>query len=612
MGAKLRKIEIFNFRSIKNISIKVSDLSVFVGTNDAGKSNILRALNLFFNDETNPNEKLIFLIDHNIHNDPNQRAKEIRVRLEIDIPDAYQKTNGEYIIWEKKWRKNGELLDAYDYYGVRETKGPRGGTALERVEISPRSNMHTLLRNINFIYVPAIKDAKYFNSLRAGIYKIIAEVATDKFRISSGDFERSIAEHLEELTSEVSRSLGFESKLALPRDLSHIFESLDFLNESRSISLNERGDGVKTRHIPIILKFMADKVHTLHGRGAQPHTFIWGYEEPENNLELGSCIKLADQILEYLSDGVDQILLTTHSPVFYNLHRQEFENNLNISCHHVFRETEEIGTKEASNPSDLDHYMGTMTLFAPYVAELTDRIRLEQEALHAAQDQQARQCSYLYVEGESDRIILSKAISLFAPEYANKIAIETKSYGGGHTYVVDMLSAWRHIHKHHADRPKAAGLVDGDADGKDAKNQWNKGKDNCISAKCFVLNPPAFAHPIKSSGFLIPIVLETLYPRRIWEDELSRKKLEAFDYYGVLHEDKKRELAESKDVSVDDLIDEDWNIYIKYKFSKDRKVPVANKITMGPNEGVVRQNLLMFEPVVMEIVSYLFGKEKVG
>ena len=607
MGVKLKKIEIFNFRSIKSISIKVSELSVFVGTNDAGKSNILRALNLFFNDETNPNEELAFLIDHNVHNDPNQRAKEIRVRLEIDIPDAYKKTNGEYIVWEKKWRKNGGLIKPYEYYGVRETKGPRGGTALESIEIPPRSNMHTLLRNINFVYVPAIKDTKYFNSLRAGIYKTIAEVATDKFHISSGDFERSIAEHLEGLTSEVTRSLGFESKLALPRDLSHIFESLDFLNESRSISLNERGDGVKTRHIPIILKFMADKVHSLHGRGAQPHTFIWGYEEPENNLELGSSIKLADQILDYLSDGVDQILLTTHSPVFYNLHRQIEESNINISCHHIFRETEEAGTKEISNPADLDHYMGTMTLFAPHVAELTDRIKLEQEALHTAQAQQAEQCSYLYVEGESDKTVFKKAIKLFAPEHADNIIIETKNYGGGHSYVVDMLSAWRHIHKHHTERPKAAGLVDGDTEGKNAKTQWNKGKDNCLSAKCFTLNPPTFTHPIKSAGFDIPIVLETLYPRHIWEDELAKNRLEAFDYFDILHEAKKRELTKSKDISIDDLVDDEWSIYIKYKFPKHRKNPTANKLATEPNEQIARENLKLFEPVIKEIILYLFG-----
>lgn len=64
----------------------------------------------------------------------------------------------------------------------------------------------------------------------------------------------------------------------------HLFGSLDFLSEMQ-ISLNERGDGIKARHIPIILKFIAEKTKTLQARGNPPYTFIWGYEEPENNLE---------------------------------------------------------------------------------------------------------------------------------------------------------------------------------------------------------------------------------------------------------------------------------------------------------------------------------------
>ena len=42
------RIEIKNFRSIRNLSISPAEFSVFVGKNDCGKSNILRALNLFF------------------------------------------------------------------------------------------------------------------------------------------------------------------------------------------------------------------------------------------------------------------------------------------------------------------------------------------------------------------------------------------------------------------------------------------------------------------------------------------------------------------------------------------------------------------------------------
>ncbi|EFB9622617.1 TPA: AAA family ATPase, partial [Escherichia coli] len=56
MPVSIRRIEITNFRSIQKIVIDSARLQIIVGNNDAGKSNILRALNLFFNSQTNPGE----------------------------------------------------------------------------------------------------------------------------------------------------------------------------------------------------------------------------------------------------------------------------------------------------------------------------------------------------------------------------------------------------------------------------------------------------------------------------------------------------------------------------------------------------------------------------
>lgn len=42
-------IKIKNFRSLADVSFNAKALTVFVGCNDEGKSNILRALDLFFN-----------------------------------------------------------------------------------------------------------------------------------------------------------------------------------------------------------------------------------------------------------------------------------------------------------------------------------------------------------------------------------------------------------------------------------------------------------------------------------------------------------------------------------------------------------------------------------
>jgi putative ATP-dependent endonuclease of OLD family len=49
---KIYDISIFNFRGIKILSkLKVGDINSFVGKNDSGKSNILKALDAFFNDK---------------------------------------------------------------------------------------------------------------------------------------------------------------------------------------------------------------------------------------------------------------------------------------------------------------------------------------------------------------------------------------------------------------------------------------------------------------------------------------------------------------------------------------------------------------------------------
>ena len=47
--AIIREIRIKNFRSIVEATIPLDNFNIFVGLNDCGKSNVLKALNLFFN-----------------------------------------------------------------------------------------------------------------------------------------------------------------------------------------------------------------------------------------------------------------------------------------------------------------------------------------------------------------------------------------------------------------------------------------------------------------------------------------------------------------------------------------------------------------------------------
>lgn len=603
MTTSIRQIYIENFRSIRRLTIPLKQLSIFVGKNDAGKSNILRALNVFFNNETNPGKQLIFSEDFNAnYTPPYGKAKEIIVRLEIDIPESYQKTNGDFVIWERRWRANGIAKDVYQ--GVRNVTGKKGAKRRLDLKIPEKSNLHSLLKKIEYRYVPAIKDSQFFDTLRGNIYGIISEVATDTFRTSSSSFEASIANHLEDLTGNIEDALGFQTRLALPRDLSHIFERLDFLSGEKSISLDNRGDGIKARHIPLILKFMDDKKSSIQGHGSMPPTFIWGYEEPENNLEITNCVALADDFWNYANEENAQILLTTHSPVFYNLQEKNKDDAEIVTCNHVYFDGSNDGTRIEITANDLDEKMGTMALFAPKVQMLEKKIRDAETAKHLANELAQQNRRKIFVEGTSDKYILKRAIEVFAKTKAGQIDIETKNFGAGHSYVIDMLQGWRAVQKHHPDRPKAVGILDGDADAKNALSKWNSDQNNIKSCKCFKYPAPKHLYPALHAGYNVPITLETLYSPHIWSDALDEQKLTKRDLEQVLPKAIKDQLYEGT-ISLSDIATEEWGNFVLWDFDFEAKIPTARKIARQ-KDAEFSQAFPELKNLVEEIIRYLF------
>ena len=74
----IKTISIKHFRSITSVNISADKLNIFVGLNDVGKSNILKALNLFFNGETDYNQGFVFEKDFSkLFPEKNKKAKEI-------------------------------------------------------------------------------------------------------------------------------------------------------------------------------------------------------------------------------------------------------------------------------------------------------------------------------------------------------------------------------------------------------------------------------------------------------------------------------------------------------------------------------------------------------
>ncbi len=598
MAATIKSIHIENFRSIRSVDADLTKLSIFVGRNDCGKSNILRALNLFFNEETNPGIEFNFGEDYNFFAPVRtRRAREVVVQVEIGLPESYHDTNGHVIVWTKRWRDDGLWSEEYDYVGQRISRNRRGQEVREEVKIPDKSNVHSLLRKIEFEYVPAIKDAEYFDGLRGRIYGIIAEAAARTFHDSSTAFEQSIGDHLDELTANIKTSLGFATRLALPRDLSHIFERLDFLSGEKSVSLNNRGDGIKARHIPLILRFMADKKAALQRRGGPPISSIWAYEEPENNLEIASAVQLADELYALASLGTAQIILTTHSPAFYDLGQREESVALNF----VTRASDLEGTSTKADATGIDESLGTLAMLAPRISEMVDQIRQQEKAKAEAARLAEELCPLIFVEGESDRLILARALQLFFPAAVGQVRFETKRDGAGHSYVIDMLSGWRSQHKHHPERPKAVGIIDGDAAAE--KNAFNVQPDNIKSAKCFVYPTPAVLRAPLHAGFRIFATLETLYPITVWQDALGRNHLAPRSPQKVYPSSLVDRILLGE-VALKEGLDPAWAIFVTHDVDNDHKIGTAQRLCREGDEAG-RITLQNFEPVLRDALTFL-------
>ena len=323
----INSIRIKYFRSILNTTrgnikyLPTSDLNIIVGSNDAGKSNYLRALNLFFNNETDANK--VF----NFHNDfsyqrQGVRREESRVEIELIIepPKKQNFKNEGNIKWTKIWKDGSTKPEEYFEY-INGFKFTANYT----------SSYYKWLKKIKFKYIPAIKTKEYFDNLLYNLYDVLQK---DTKQLEN-DFNSQVKLKTNEISNQINTRLNIESILQFTGSFRELFNSMKFGSIDGKYMLDQMGDGVKVRHIPIILQNIADE-ELKETRNREPiANTIWGFEEPENNLEFLSAKKLADTFLEYIEnihfenkshakydEGI-QIFITTHSPIFYTISNTE-------------------------------------------------------------------------------------------------------------------------------------------------------------------------------------------------------------------------------------------------------------------------------------------------
>lgn len=496
----IASIKIRNFRSIRFFESDVQELNIFVGPNDEGKSNVLRALDLFFNDGKRRGIDLNWDVDYCAFAPARSRkAPEILIEIEVEPPSGFKLA--ERVRWRRAWRREGLNKDEISLADGRHL--PR------------KTKIETFLRSIRFEYVPAIKSPEYFQDLMTSVHDMLEETVEAEVRSASGSFTKKINENTQPILEGVLDRLGLKSRIELPPNLRDIFSQLEFSSTSHGkvFSLSQRGDGVKVRHVPIILRWLAEQANHLSAPGKPKTRTIWGYEEPENNVEIGRCFELAN---DFLGDsGEIQKFITTHSPVIYSVVKSDDSDGSAIFS----------VTKDANPPvSSIEHVenneisllnesMGLFELLEPRVNELkkeVERLSFENDSVIL------KDRPVIFVEGVTDKTLFRKAMDRFYPDIANSVDIESSPHsGGGASWVKDMLVAW-HRARH---KNLAIGILDADDEGARVRKALgdevtNRRRRNVAWER---LEPGDEVKRCRSKGIRVPFAIEEVFPEFIWE-----------------------------------------------------------------------------------------------
>ncbi len=338
----ISKIEIKHFRSFDGgkdqpkVRIEeLKDINVFSGSNDSGKSNVLRALNLFFNNEISPGVKFDKERDFSkIVANRFDKDVEDRKAIEIERVRLINENGGSEK--PKDLRRSDEVISIKLFFN---NKNKQRGLPQEfwiSRTYSQKNNFQgeynyqgdlnkaqttAFLKSFQFEYIPAIKDRQFFNHLLTKLQAYLFEKGDkskkNKFRDSSERFNEILRTETNELFDNFLQSSGVEARFYIPSTLVDFFRTLSVRTENE-ISLFERGDGVQARFIPEIL----DEISRNSTKNV-----IWGFEEPENSYESKNIRKLKDEF-QFKFSKKYQIFITTHTMEFLALKREftEYEN----------------------------------------------------------------------------------------------------------------------------------------------------------------------------------------------------------------------------------------------------------------------------------------------
>lgn len=299
-------IEIHNFRSIKNLSINARYLTVLAGENNAGKSNILRALDVFFNPQKE-------ILDDDFHYDVTPKLMVMKIGLS-NLPALVKSRLGlgkdvnETVIHFRYSRRAGRV------YKV-----------LNAPDIVDERQIRLAFREF-FVYIPPLRDVAAQLDMESGklFSSVISRVAGGITPQHKRSLEKSTQEGFKTLNSLINREVeplisaikkflpDIEPRFSLSSELHEVLSLLRLqVSEDRAdtpLGIQYKGHGF---HSLVVLALYSHAIQRSSAGG------VLAIEEPELHLHPNLQRQYA-VLMRRISGKRVQIFCTTHSGFLIN------------------------------------------------------------------------------------------------------------------------------------------------------------------------------------------------------------------------------------------------------------------------------------------------------
>lgn len=375
---RLKKIFIKNFRCFKEeIEVEFNDITTFVGKNDIGKSTILEALEIFFNNNVVKIDK----DDANVHSED----KEVVITCDFcDLPkdvvlDAEAKTTlqDEFLTLEEDTLRIKKIFDCSKVKPSCETfiiaNHPTAEVACDIISCKEKE-LQKIVKDrgldVNLKGNPKMRRAIWesFDDLKTDVIEInVSKVKEDLKRIwenidkylpiyalfqcdrnsTDGDSEvqnpmkqavslalqeaedemKAIQDKVQARAMEIAQSTHGVLKTLDPNLASQITPQFETpsqtkwnslfsvkMNTDDDIPLNKRGSGVRRMILVSFFKAEADR----KTKDSAKKDVIYAIEEPETSMHPDYQLLLINSFVELSKSEHCQVILTTHSPNFAN------------------------------------------------------------------------------------------------------------------------------------------------------------------------------------------------------------------------------------------------------------------------------------------------------